>query len=382
MYDLLAYGGMLNDTARVEAYVASLRYAIQPDSVLVDIGTGTGFFALLACQLGAKRVYAIEPNPGIQVAKQIATANRLRDKIHFIQDFSQKIELPEPADVVLEDMRGMLPWNSGRIGAIIDARNRFLKSSGALITQQDRFSLSLVAIPKQYQRSIVEPWSQNDYGLDMRAAQRYLVNRIHRLWLKTEHLFDRPQWVCTLDYATIENLHLSTTVEWVIAESGVAHGFTTWFEPRLAGGVSFSTMPATEPTTYGTPFFPWPEPVELAPGDVVSIDLHAALAGDDYDWRWETRICGQETKTATKAHFKQGTLLSRIVTLDEIRKGQYDYQPVLNQEGEIHRLVLDLMDGKNTVRKIAQKLHQAFPTQFASLEQAMLKVINFSQRWT
>lgn len=382
LYNLLAYGSMLNDSTRVDAYAESLRHAIEKDAIVIDIGTGAGFFAFLACQLGAKRVYAIEPNPGIHVAKQIANTYGLKDRIKFIQDYSQKIELPEPADVVLEDMRGMFPWNPGRMAAITDARNRFLKPSGTLITQRDRFSLSLVCIPQLYQQSVIQPWSQNDHSLDMRAAHRYIVNQIHRPRLKAEHLFDRPQSICTLDYATIEDPNLSATVEWTVSKSGVAHGFTTWFEAQLAGGFAFSTMPAAESTVYGTPFFPWPQPLELAPGDVVFIDLRATLAGDYYDWRWETRVYDQGNKNPVKAHFKQGTMLSRIITPAEIRKGQPDYRPVLNNDAETRRLILNLMDGNHTVREIAQQLHQAFPNRFGSMEDAMPEVISFSQRFS
>ena len=36
--------------------------AIDEGAVIVDIGTGTGIFAQLACRVGARRVYAIEPD--------------------------------------------------------------------------------------------------------------------------------------------------------------------------------------------------------------------------------------------------------------------------------------------------------------------------------
>ena len=78
------YGFMIADNARMDAYVEALRRAVGSDSVVVDIGAGTGVFSLLACQFGARRVYAIEPAVAIQVAREIAAANGYADRIEFI----------------------------------------------------------------------------------------------------------------------------------------------------------------------------------------------------------------------------------------------------------------------------------------------------------
>mgnify|MGYP001184895145 CR=1 FL=1 len=72
---------MIADRVRMDAYVRALRQAVVPGSVVIDIGTGTGIFAMLACQFGARRVYAIEPDDAIQVAREIAAANGFADRI-------------------------------------------------------------------------------------------------------------------------------------------------------------------------------------------------------------------------------------------------------------------------------------------------------------
>ncbi|MGA9378220.1 MAG: 50S ribosomal protein L11 methyltransferase, partial [Phormidium sp.] len=100
MYSISGYGSMIADKGRMDAYVKALRQTVKPDSVVVDIGTGTGIFALLACQFGAKKVYAIEPSDAIQVAKEIAGKNGYGDRIIFIQDISTKVQLPELAKVI------------------------------------------------------------------------------------------------------------------------------------------------------------------------------------------------------------------------------------------------------------------------------------------
>ena len=110
MYSLSGYGEMIADRVRIAAYVQALRQAVRPGAVVVDIGTGPGIMAVLACQLGASRVYAIESDEIIQVARAIAAANGCADRIEFIEDLSTKVTLPVRADVIVSDMRGVLPF--------------------------------------------------------------------------------------------------------------------------------------------------------------------------------------------------------------------------------------------------------------------------------
>src|SRR5215212_1061203 len=109
MYSISAFGSMIADEKRTDAYVAALQHAITPATVVLDIGTGTGIFAILACRFGARHVYAVEPGEAIHVARQIAHANGYADRITFIQDLSTHITLPEPANVVISDLHGVLP---------------------------------------------------------------------------------------------------------------------------------------------------------------------------------------------------------------------------------------------------------------------------------
>ncbi len=118
---------------------------------------------MLACQLGASRVYAIEPNEIIQVAREVAAANGCADKIDFIEEFSDRVTLPLRADVILSDLRGVVPLFQRHIPAIVDARRRFLAPGGALIPRTDTMWAAIVKAPEQYSE-LVDPWDNNPLG--------------------------------------------------------------------------------------------------------------------------------------------------------------------------------------------------------------------------
>src|SRR5579871_6882517 len=147
-YSLSGYGDMIADRVRIGAFVEALRATIRPGTVVMDIGTGPGMMAVLACQLGAKCVYAIEPGEVIEVAREIAAANQCADKITFFENISTKVAIPVPADVIVSDLRGVLPLFEGHIPAIVDARRRFLAPGGTLIARRDRILAAVVESSK------------------------------------------------------------------------------------------------------------------------------------------------------------------------------------------------------------------------------------------
>ena len=68
MYSLTDFGRMIEDSVRMQAHAEALRRVVHEGSVVVDIGCGTGIFSLIACQCGARRVYAIDPSEFVHLA--------------------------------------------------------------------------------------------------------------------------------------------------------------------------------------------------------------------------------------------------------------------------------------------------------------------------
>ena len=107
--------------------------------------------------MGAHKVYAIEPGDALQVARKIAADNNYTKQIDFIQAMSTEITLPEPADVIISDLRGALPLFQQHIPTIVDARSRFLAPDGVLIPQRDTLWAAVVEAPEIYETYSI-PW--------------------------------------------------------------------------------------------------------------------------------------------------------------------------------------------------------------------------------
>jgi type I protein arginine methyltransferase len=302
---------MIVDRGRMDAYVRALRQAIKPGAVVVDLGCGPGLFALIACQLGARRVFAIEPNDVIQVGRDAAREHGFGDRIEFIQELSTKVSLPEQAEVIVSDLRGVLPWFANHLPSIIDARSRFLAPNGILIPARDTLWAAIVEVPDYYE-GLVKPW---DGPLTLSYGRRLAVNNWSKLRVTPESLLGQPVCWYRLDYYRVEEVNFSKDVSLSAARAGMAHGLIIWFDAELFDGVGFSNGPDHEALIYKNAFFPFEQPIEVRAGDRIDVHLDGRLIGDDYVWSWNTTV------SSTGKTFKQSTLLGIPLSQEQLRKG-------------------------------------------------------------
>jgi type I protein arginine methyltransferase len=370
MYSLSGYGDMIADRIRIAGYAEALRKVIRPGAVVLDLGTGAGIMAVLACQLGASRVYAIEADEIIQVAREIAAANHCADKIEFFEDISTKVTIPVRADVIVSDLRGILPLFERIIPSIADARQRFLAPEGILVGRKDRIWAAVVEAPETYAK-IVDPWDRNLLEQDLGAARRRVLNGSRKARMTPQQLLSARKLWATLDYTTIENPDVRGTLEWKAERSGMGHGLLVWFDTELADDVTLSNDPASPEAIWGAAFFPWSEPVPLATGQGICVDLQAKLLDMDYSWHWTTQIASAEKPGEIAVRFEQSQFQGSVLSLGMLRKVASDYIPQLSEKGVIRRRALDLMDGKTTLEEIARRLTVEFPEHFTRWQQAL-----------
>jgi len=383
MYTISMYGFMIADNARMDAYVEALRRAVKHDSVVVDIGAGTGVFALLAGRFGARRVYAIEPADAIQVAREIAAANGYADRIEFIQKLSTEVTLPERADVIISDLRGLLPFLGRHISSVADARSRLLKPGGTLISQRDDVWVAIVEAEGTY-NEYLSPWDK--YEFDMTAARRIVTNTTG--WKVKEDgseiLLAKPRLWATLDYAVISDPNVAGEMSFDVIRDGTAHGTLVWFDATMAEGVGFSNAPGAEnpAKVYGRSFFPWSRPVELKEGDQVNVRLEARLVGGDYVYRWETTIRSSSEPRQIKARFNQSTFYGEPLSLSGLRKKSDAYVPELNLDGVMDQYILSQMGARAPLGEIAKRLAERFPDKFTRWQDALTRVGELARKYS
>ena len=365
MYSITNYGAMIADRVRIRAYAEALRRVITRDSVVLDLGAGTGIFSLIACRCGARRVYAIEPSDAIQVAKEIAAANRFADRIEFRQAMSTDVTLPERTDVIVSDIGGVMPWFQTHLPSIADARRRFLAPGGSLIPRQDAVWAAVVEAPDLYARHST-PWDDCGFDFDMQPARRLAVNTFKKGEVTADRLLTEPQRWAAVDYAVVNDWNVQAPVRWTVSRTGTGHGIVVGLDRILAEGIRLSNAPGESDAVgrdsiYSTVFFPWSSPVALAPGDLVETEMRATLVGGDYVWCWATSVTDGRRPSAVKARFAQTTLLEAPLSPATLRKSSAAYTPTLTEKGRMARFVLDAMSQGMPLGEIATRLSDEFP---------------------
>ena len=138
---------MLQDTVRMSSYQRAIQNQVDEDSVVMDLGAGTGILSFFAARAGASKVYAVEKRPDIiSISRQLAAENGLDEKVSYIENASQSIDPndldPRPT-VMVSEIIGNAVLDEHIIEFTLDARDRLLAPGATLIP----YAIDLLAVP-------------------------------------------------------------------------------------------------------------------------------------------------------------------------------------------------------------------------------------------
>ncbi len=369
----------LQDHIRLTAFRQAIQELVVPGSVVVDLGSGTGVLGLLACKAGATRVYSIEETSLIEVAREICQANGFTDRTSFIKELSTRVELPEPADVILADQIGHFGFEAGLFDYFSDARRRFLKPSGTTIPQRITFCLAPVEHEALWDH--IEFWNQSPMGLDVRPAHSIAAHTGYPVKLMAEELLGTSVEALSVDpgVSGSQPLHLTCTL--AITRTGTLHGLGGWFVAHLSPSVTMSNSPLSEHRIdRRNIFFPLDRPIPVHTGDSVTVTMHILPVQIAVTWTVEIRKNG--ASAAEPLRFTHSTLKGMLISREDVRRTHPAFVPTLTPWGAARLTVLTLCDGERPLAQIEQELLRRHPNLFPSLSNAATFVAEVVTRYS
>jgi protein arginine N-methyltransferase 1 len=273
---------MLNDKCRTSSYLNSIRKVVRPGDVVVDIGTGTGIYAMAAARAGARHVYAIEAGPIARAARALFQVNGLADRITLIRDLSTRISLPERADVLISELIGDEPLAERVIGITQDALRRLLKPGARLVPSGIKIFGLPVTIPNHELRKLTfEPeglrnW-QSWYGMKFTPLAKVAQNSpfsslfgyfINPYTMRGWKVLSAPVLLEDIDFKRWRGSHIYTTKTAAANASGKLNGLLVYFELQAGPNPFLSTHPAAvdENNHWFTPVRVFNQPIALRAG--------------------------------------------------------------------------------------------------------------------
>ena len=224
---------MINDAERNDAYDQALRNTVQPNHLVLEIGTGSGLVAMMAARAGAKQVVTCEILPALaDAARETIRQNGYQDRITVITKKSTQLEigvdLPEKADVFVSELIniGMLAPNMLQV--LAHARRNLVKPDAVIIPAAARIYAALIDCPML---AAINPVDQIA-GFDMRNFDQFRSPAYAQIDLGADphHLLSAPFEALDFDFRVDMPNRGRQYLSVPIVADGTLHGVAFWFD--------------------------------------------------------------------------------------------------------------------------------------------------------
>lgn len=261
---------ILADSVRNNALAAALKRTIQKGDVVLDLGSGSGFLAMLARKLGAKECILIERDEeSLRLCQDLLKKNKVTNcTVIHAHSFDVK-SLPK-ADLIVCETLGNFAYEENIIETMQDAR-RFLKKGGKMIPQNIEQYVAPVTADRFYKG--LESWKGIGHGIDWSVGFERSVNNIYVRSFKKSDLYDVPQKWDTVMLGEKEQSVRKGTTEWNISKQQKINGFALWWDCTLAPGIQISTSPHEQATHWEQIYLPILSPLTAKPGEKVRLTI-------------------------------------------------------------------------------------------------------------
>ncbi len=267
---------LIADQVRNQAFHDALKRVIKPgETIVADIGAGTGLMGLIAAKLGAREVYLYETAEVAGVAAEAIKANRARN-CHLMPCHSTEMQDPPRADVIVSETLGNYALEENIIDTLADARKRHLKDGGVIIPGKISQFVAPVISDRIHRELTV--WDDVGFGLDLAAAQTMSLNNVYVRRLETGELLERGESARVWDEVDLrsgKSANRKGEASFKLAAPATIYGFAYWWTAELVPGIVLSTAPDAPRTHWEQLYFPLLEPIHAKAGETVMVSLRS-----------------------------------------------------------------------------------------------------------
>lgn len=263
------YFSNLQDHPRIALYERAFRSVFTPGCTVLDIGAGTGFFAMLAARCGAGHVVGCERDPVVAaLAREVVERNGYSDRVTIVAktsaDLQIGVDFDAPFDVLLWDNLANNLLGGGALPAVDDARRRLIKPNAPIIPARCEIRVALLENLAAADASMGEI-----DGFDMTPFNKHRPALFTLDPASTRRASDAAT-IFDVDFRATGPVEPETRAVTVRATGGRVDGIAQWLRFRITDDIVYDTGEDAGVRAFGTMFHAT-DPFEAVPGQSVTI---------------------------------------------------------------------------------------------------------------